>query len=448
MMNSNALAENIIIFRNLLTGGFLNSAGFGFIVYIFTICYPGIAASPAMLMNLRMGFMTMADAGEGSLYIAVPSLLFGLLIFSRHGAFSAIYQAQAFLVFLFVFSSFVLFLLLIKSDYLGSESQMVQYITTVGCFLLCLCFWQAPARYVDNAIAMAFLALITALVTAAIIQGFHHYRWVGLIHPNHYARYAYVALILHSILTKRVSLFIFLPCLMATYMVSARTVMVGMILFYLGYIFCAHYNALTSRIQQVTNLRIIATFLISFPIAIAIISLFIDGDRVIEIISNDLAIFDPDRGVGSGFTGRSESWNRFFDAVDQFIFVGYGFRSSRYALHTVHSGVLSYFMDFGLILGSILLIAIVARAVYLIWLGFKYDEQRALISGLAISTTLIIQCFEPDNFNIGFIGSFFFMLILAYVIPVHLQHSKRKLSLRSKIQSQIPMGRVQSNPQM
>lgn len=61
------------------------------------------AATSGMLNELRSGVITMANVGEGSLFIAVPSLLLGMLIFARHGVFKAIYRAQPFLVFLFIF---------------------------------------------------------------------------------------------------------------------------------------------------------------------------------------------------------------------------------------------------------------------------------------------------------------------------------------------------------
>jgi hypothetical protein len=272
---------------------------------------------------------------------------------------------------------------------------------------------------------MAFLALALSLTAAAALKGFHDYRWVGMIHPNHYARYAYIALVLHSLVIRRVSFVVFLPCFAATYMVSARTIMIGTLLFYVEYLTLTHYQILSSRARQLFNVHLLAIGMIVLPIVIAIALLFTDTYRLIEKITTNLAIFDPDRGVLSGFTGRSESWNTFFDTIDQFVFFGYGFRSSRYGLHAVHSGILSYFMDFGLILGGALLFAVTGRSIYLIWFGFRNHERRAMLCGLAIATTLLIQWFEPDNFNIGFIGAFFFMLILAFVEPVR-QRSHRR----------------------
>jgi hypothetical protein len=408
------LADNLAILRNVLAGGFLNLAGLGFAVYIFVIFYPGIRATPGMLMSLRAGETTMADVGEGSLYIAVPCLLLGLLLFARHGFLVVIGRFATAIVLLCVFSSLVLLLTILVCDYPDSITQMTQYVVTLGGFLLCLCFWQAPERDVDNALAMAVLALSASLITAAAVQGFHDYRWVGLIHPNHYARYAYIALVLHAILTRRVDLPIFVLCFAAAYMVSARTLMIAMVLFYAGYLCCIASGIPADRNRRAVGLRALAGALIGLPVVTAGVLMSIDSDRLIERLTNDLAIFDPDRGVFSGFTGRSDSWNAFFDAMDDFAFFGYGFRSSRYNLHTVHSGVLSYFLDFGLILGGALLFAVVARALYLIWFGRKYNDRRGMICGLAIASTLVIQSFEPDNFNIGFIGAFFFMLILAY----------------------------------
>jgi hypothetical protein len=425
-----ALLENIRIVRNLLSGGIFNAAGIGFAVYICAICYPGIKATPAQLMDLRSGFVSQADVGESSLIFGVPVLLTGLFLFARHGVMIAVYRAQPILVFLLIYSAIIIFMSIVSAESLGSPAQIVQYVVTAGCFVLCLCFWQAPAQYIDDALAMGFLALALSLSVAAAVQGFHDFRWVGLIHPNHYARYAYVALVLHSLVVKRVSLLVFIPCFAATYMVSARTIMIGTLLFYFGYLAMTHYTALFSRFRQMVNVRILGIILIGLPVAMGFAMLFLNTDRLVDKITNDLAIFDADRGVLSGFTGRSESWNVFFDSIDKFVFFGYGFRSSRYGLHTVHSGILSYFMDFGLILGSVLLLAILSRAVYLIWHGFHAQEHRSLLCGLAIATTLLIQWFEPDNFNIGFIGAFFFMLILAYVEPVRRLATRERAPVR------------------
>jgi hypothetical protein len=408
------LTENWRILRNLATGGVFNAAGLGFAVYIFAICYPGIKATSAQLMDVRSGLSTMADAGETSLFISVPSVLLGLLVFARHGIVAAVYRFQPLLVFLLIFSSMIIFLSLAEAEYLESSAQIVQYGTTVACFLLCLCFWQAPPEDVDNALSMGFVALALSLATAAFVQGFHEYRWVGLIHPNHYARYAYVTLVLHSLVVRRVSLLVFLPCFAATYMVSARTIMIGTLLFYLGYMFFAHRQMFTSRARQFANARVLAICLIALPLALLVGSLVFNTDRLFDKITTDLALFDPDRGLLSGFTGRSDSWNAFFDDMGNFVIFGYGFRSSRYGLHAVHSGVLMYFMDFGLVLGGILLTVIIGRAVYLIWFGVRDHDDRGLLCGLVIASTLVMQWFEPDNFNLGFMGSFFYMLVLGY----------------------------------
>jgi hypothetical protein len=429
------ITENWRIVRNLVGGGVFNAAGLGFAIYIFAICYPGIKATSAQLIDLRSGLSTMADAGESSLFISVPAVLLGLLAFARHGVVAAVYRFQPLLVFLLIFSSLIVFLSLAEAEYLESSAQIVQYATTVACFLLCLCFWQASPDDVDNALSMGFLALAISLTAAALVQGFHEYRWVGLIHPNHYARYAYVALVLHSLVVRRVSLLVFLPCFAATYVVSARTIMIGTLLFYLGYLAFAHRQMFTSRARQLANARVLGIGSIAFPLALLAGSLVFDTDRLFDKITTDLALFDPDRGLLSGFTGRSDSWNAFFDDMSNFVVFGYGFRSSRYGLHSVHSGVLMYFMDFGLVLGGILLAVIIGRAIYLIWFGAKDHDDRALICGLAIASTLVIQWFEPDNFNLGFMGSFFYMLILGYAPR---QHVVRRSEARQRRYAATP----------
>ena len=98
------IVENVRLLRHLAAGGVFNTAGLGFAAYVAVICYPGIKATPAMLMDLRTGQISMADAGESSLLIAVPMLLLGLLLFARHGLFTAVYRAMPFLVFLLGFS--------------------------------------------------------------------------------------------------------------------------------------------------------------------------------------------------------------------------------------------------------------------------------------------------------------------------------------------------------
>ncbi len=417
--------------RNLLMGGFLNSAGVGFAIYIGIIFLPGIRGTPAMLESLRAGDTTMAEVGGGGLLIAVPVLLVGLLVFARHGAMTVVTHFQAALVFLWVFSCLVLLFTILLGDYPDSIQQITQYLVTLGGFVLCICFWQASERDVDNALALAFVAVSGGLIVTAALQGFHDYRWVGLIHPNHYARYAYIALVLHSILTRRVSLPVFVLCLAAAYMVSARTIMIGIVMFYVGYLCCTVRGIPASRKGRDLLLRLLAAVLIGLPFVSAIVLMSINTERLLDRLTNDLAIFDPERGIFSGFTGRSDSWNAFFDSMDKFAFYGYGFRSSRYQMHTVHSGILSYFMDFGLLLGGLLLTAVLIRTIYLIWFGLNLPERRSLICGLALASTLLIQCFEPDNFNIGFIGAFFFMLILAYAKrPMH-RTSTRKLIWRA-----------------
>ncbi|WP_028134716.1 hypothetical protein [Bradyrhizobium japonicum] len=435
------VSENLAILRNLVRGGAFNAAGLGFSFYVVAICYPGIKATPAQLMDLRSGFTTQADVGGFSLLVAVPALLLGLLIFARHGTYAAIRRSQPILIFLLIYSGLIVLASVAAAKYIESSGQIVQYVVTLGAFLLCLCFWQAPAQSVDNALAMAFLALAISLSAAAVVQGFHEYRWVGLIHPNHYARYAYIALVLHSLVVKRVSLPVFVVCFAATYIVSARTIMIATLLFYLGYLAFVNCRSLFGRAQQIINVRMLAICMIIFPVALLILPFITDTDRLIDKITSDLALFDPDRGILSGFTGRAESWNAFFGAIDEYVFFGYGFRSSRYNLHAVHSGVLSYFMDFGLLLGGLLLLVVAGRGIYLVWIGTKRNDRRTLLCGLAVTSTLLIQWFEPDNYNIGFIGSFFFMLFLAYTPP-----TRRRYVSTSLRHARLPRGQSSQQP--
>ncbi|MGO4713746.1 hypothetical protein [Bradyrhizobium sp. 2TAF24] len=411
------LRIDLAILRGLLRGGFVNSAGLGFAAYIVAICYPAMRATPAMLESVRAGETTMANVGESSLHIAVPALLLGLALFARHGIVTVLTRFQGALMFLWIFSCLVLLFTVLLGDYPDSISQVTQYALTATGFVLCIAFWQAPPRAIDNALAMAVVALGGSLVAAAMLQGFHDYRWVGLIHPNHYARYAYMTLVLHSVLTRQVSLVMLLPCLAATYMVSARTVMIGTVLFYAGYLACTMRGVPADPRRRMPLANALCAVLLGTPAVLMGLVMTLDVGRLFDRLTNDLALFDPDRGLSSGFTGRSDSWNAFFDAMEKFVFFGYGFRSSRYNLHSVHSGVLSYFMDFGMLLGGLLLLAVLARTIQLIWTGARLPERRGLICGLGLATTLLIQCFEPDNFNIGFIGAFFFMLILGYARP-------------------------------
>ncbi len=297
---------------------------------------------------------------------------------------------RAALMFLWAFTCLVLVLTVPFGDHPDAFSQLAQYLVTLGGFVLCMCFWQAPARDVDDALAMAFAAIAAGLIVAAVVQGFHDYRWVGLIHPNHYARYAYIALVLHSILTRRVSLLVFLPCFAASYIVSARTVMIGIVVFYLGYLCCTARGIPISRKARNAILRLLAGVLIALPVICAVVLRFIDSERLLERLTNDLAVFDTERGVFSGFTGRSESWNAFFDSMDQFVFYGYGFRSSRYNMHTVHSGILSYFMDFGLLLGGLLLCSHCAAN------GLS-DLVGPQASGPAIADLRAGACLDPPD---------------------------------------------------
>jgi O-antigen ligase len=129
-----------------------------------------------------------------------------------------------------------------------------------------------------------------------------------------------------------------------------------------------------------------------------------------------LALDDPARGVGSGFTGRDEEWAFALQEIADNPF-GMGFKRPS-AVAAGHNGYLKILLEFGIIGGGLIIAAvlsIVVRALVEAAVGFREDGRlRRLASARAggLVALTFATFFQPQMFNLGDVHGISFMLLL------------------------------------
>ncbi|MEZ0167930.1 hypothetical protein [Microvirga sp. TS319] len=288
----------------------------------------------------------------------------------------------------------------------GFFMQNVQLVMTLGFFMMARVFWLLPSENVARCLRLISWALYGLLVGIVLVRGLPDSRWYGMLQPNHFGRYAFVALGLHTLSRKRISPPFAALAVAFCLLVSARTVLGGVVAFTA---MCLFFPSMVRGIVFAVAGAMVGFVLLGS----AVVFDFINADVLLDVFE----LTSDERGFGSGFTGRADVWASFLSQIDGFIFYGLGFRSQRYIDVVVHSGILSYFLDFGLIPGLIILLVVIARSLWLLYNGRAYGDSQGWVAGAFCITTLLIQCLEPDNLNIGFLGSLVFLLVLAYQVP-------------------------------
>jgi hypothetical protein len=288
--------------------------------------------------------------------------------------------------------------------------QLAQLVLTMFVYLGFVCAWYLPRAKILKGLALVSYVVAGCLIGALLLNGLPENRWVGGIHPNFFARFAWVAFALHSLSLRRISRIGLLGCTIASFIVSTRTILVGEVFFLLLYFMVAVTNARQRRVA------VLSAVLVSGVVAIGILIVLFSGysTYIITWFTDALELTSSVRGVTSGFTGRTEVWSSFFDRLPEFVAFGAGFRSVRYQDYVIHNGFLTYFVDFGLPMGLVVVSAVATKIVYVIRKSVLHHDNLGSLAGCLAAASLLMQFSEPDNFNIGFLGSVLFMLLLAF----------------------------------
>jgi len=193
-------------------------------------------------------------------------------------------------------------------------------------------------------------------------------------------------------------------CIMA---VSSRASLLGLALAAAFHVLIGH--TVRSVIQRVIILSAVLAMV------------FLLFEPVGDVIRNMLALDDPYRGIGSGFTGRTAVWAEIWELFEKNPVLGIGFRCHQIISgEDANNGYVAYMAETGVLGGAAALVLIVTALVRS-W----HKRRKHLVHGVLLTAAigyLAHSVFERFIFNAGNPGSLLFILWIVYSITDRRRH--------------------------
>ena len=285
----------------------------------------------------------------------------------------------------------------------------------VNCILLSKLLNNGSKNLFKFFVPFAFLILISLLIQL-IFYGIDIGRWVGNFRPVNFASIGFFIGFLGFIGSKKTFLRISIPliCIIFALIVISRGVLIT------GAIFLIIYLLINSYFNSWLKLLVVYFSFISILFLLFVIFLIPNFLTYFDILFDLLDITDPDRGFGSGLTGRTEKWQLSYAMFkSRPIFgIGYGLNSNS------HSGFLQIMSEMGLFgLFSYFLLILKAISNALKSLNQKYSHTV----NCALSFLISFQFYaliERQLINFGYPQGIIFLLIIIFCLqlPQSKQH--------------------------
>jgi len=221
-------------------------------------------------------------------------------------------------------------------------------------------------------------------------------RYVGGIHPNFYGALVLCAGMFAALGFRRLAGPIMVICFVLASLVSSRYAMVALIIFGVIYIFRAAKVSFWLKYFGSIAGVILAVLLVRSDALVAL-----------------LELNTRNRGIGSGFTGRSERWSHFWPQFYDAPILGVGFRN-RDAYYGAHNGYLNVIMENGLIIGMI----IIGYILYRVTIGMvTASNKEDVCASAGILAIALGSFFQPQLINFGDAMGLSLLLFLMHPNP-------------------------------
>ena len=260
-------------------------------------------------------------------------------------------------------------------------------------------------------------------------------RFGGILHPNNWGLICF-GQALCSLLIRRVwlrwtvlaaNLFIIMQ---AQSRAALLALAIALSLYYVRYLQTA------LRRGRVRSLLSVITLSVALAAVIYQLDEFSTFGKVL------LALNDSDRGVNSGFSGRTDLWAKGIDLIAQNPLLGIGTRmQDRYyqdattGVKSVHNGYLGLLIENG-VLGAFCLFPIIIIGIWRLFRAARDRQTVPYIGSLLLIGYLFIACFEPRLLNVGNPTSV--LVILVILDPSHGQIVPRLRPVRYSQHRLIP----------
>ena len=295
------------------------------------------------------------------------------------------------------------FIILVTSVVLGRLSSSAYAALGIFLMLIFMAFWSMDSALRKNCFKMISVITIGVFYIAILVHGLPQERWIGGIHPNIAGTLLTAGAIAAFLGWQRKCLPLVVLAIIGTILVSSRysIMAIFIILTIVGYVKIA--NSWQARTAIALG-------------GITIITLLFFGDSF-DFINKTLQISDRNRGITSGFTGRSDLWANFRPQFIEAPLFGYGFRNREDYL-TTHNAYMNLILENGILISGFLLIFITFKLVNGLFVMKKMSwEGCCVTSGLfALMMSLF---FQPQLINFGDTVGVMFLILLAAPSPRH-----------------------------
>jgi len=266
--------------------------------------------------------------------------------------------------------------------------------------------WSAPRRWRQASLGVVTLVCFGFCVSVAVTNPLNPGRMIGVLTPNHFAAIALTPTLLSFVWRGTARAVVQVVSLALILYVSARGALLAWMLFVV-----VHETAVIwihRRWHVLVRAALVGGLLL--PVAgVLLLAWPAARDTVATALAQRLALTDPDRGVGSGFTGRYEIWSEHRDEIADHFVAGIGFRGSRTdtVMGSTHNAYLDLVKETGVIGTGLFLLFVGLRLLVLVRAVVSPDVGResaqvsaGVLAGLV--AILFLAFFEALLLNIGF----------------------------------------------
>jgi hypothetical protein len=311
-----------------------------------------------------------------------------------------------------LFTLFCLVMLMLSPLSASFRNSGAYAVATWLVFVLCHLYWSSNYTVVRRVFVfcgmLLFLWLFALLLHHGLPRGIGG--GIGGINRNTTSALGLSGMICCAVSPKRSVRFGGMAgCTLVALMVNSRGSMVAMA------VFLAVYYVLHKGTTKAIWHALLAAFLM---LAVLLVSSYLQ-----KIILEDvMRLHDKTRGLGTGFTGRLESWLHGLEAFWKKPLTGYGFRAGIGA----HGGYITLLVETG-IFGTLLAVAaVVTEAIRrmncakqlrnvakVTWPGVNREESFRLnvVACATMFTMLTLWIYEPLYLNLGTVMSLTFFLM-------------------------------------
>jgi hypothetical protein len=229
------------------------------------------------------------------------------------------------------------------------------------------------------------IILVLFQITSVAILGWPQDRFVGGIHPNLLGATILAAFILAQFNKSQLMTGIKVISFLLAAAISSRYSLLGCV------IAAFVYHATFYRLSLKTGLILVIS---------ACILVFLARE-----FSSVLMIFDEERGIGSGFSGRDSLWASALDLIANNP-LGIGYKRVD-PMQSGHNGFLRLIVEFGVVGGVILIGAVLALTISAIVNAYSLSRVDPLLRRFASARAAGLMAFsfagffQPELFNLG-----------------------------------------------